>query len=61
MKTPYDLPGGANYQEYLRYYYAGLAMQGLCTSQQTSTKENIERVASISVQLADILIKELAK
>jgi hypothetical protein len=61
MKTPYDLPEGADYQEYLRYYYAGIAMQGLIVTEHRGYGENLEKTVKLAVQAADALIKELAK
>ena len=58
MKTPYDLPEGENYQKYLRYYYAGQAMQWLIIS---FPDEEERKIAELAVCQADELIKELAK
>ena len=58
MKTPYDLPEEGDYQEYLRYYYAGIAMQGLIMS---FPDEEERKIAELAVCQADELIKELGK
>jgi hypothetical protein len=45
----------------LRYYYAGLAMQGLCINARIGYEGDIEGIAEPSVALADALIAELEK
>jgi hypothetical protein len=53
------------YQEGLtkREYFAGLAMQGLMTSQDQngSWRHDIKTCAEISVQMADAILAELEK
>lgn len=58
MKTPYDISESENYREYLRYYYAGLAMQGLTTA---FPNEDERTIAEMAVCQAEALIKELGK
>jgi hypothetical protein len=45
----------------LRQYYAGLAMQGICSNSSTEVKPYAKEIAFISVELADALINELNK
>ena len=61
MKTPDEIPEGLSYQDYLRYYYAGIAMQGLIQKMYTSGDCDREDVAERSVLMANALIKELEK
>lgn len=44
-----------------REYYAGLAMQGLCSDQTYLRPNNGEEIAQRAVEMADFLIAELNK
>lgn len=61
MKSLYDFSSADQYREYLRTYFAGLAMQGLIAGHDMYTVLSPEAKASLSVQCADALLVELNK
>ena len=58
MKSRSEFSSKEEYLNYLRVYYAGLAMQGLVS---TVSVHNSDYLAKISVKVADYLIAELNK
>ena len=56
MKSRSEFSSKEEYLNYLRAYYAGLAMQGLITE-----FNDYENLAAFSVKAADYLIAELNK
>ncbi|MCT4181834.1 hypothetical protein HZP54_17985 [Elizabethkingia anophelis] len=54
-QTPSDLPTGLSKKE----YYAGLAMQGILASDNSSEWIKPEELAKKSIQYADELLKQL--
>lgn len=60
MKSEYEFPSRAEYEKYLRAYFAGLAMQGLVTFHSPNLN-NGRANAEIAVIYADCLIEELNK
>ena len=63
MKSRNEFTTNEEYNEYLRIYFAGLAMQGLLALPDKGTyssfDEAIERICEISVKFADELLKQL--
>jgi len=58
MKSRSEFSSKEEYLNYLRVYYAGLAMQGYISAKSSPYLENLARFA---VQAADTLIAELNK
>ncbi len=58
MKSRYEFSTEQEWLEYLRFYYAGMAMQGYCVSKPTVGDKAI---AGWSVDIADALIEALNK
>ena len=63
MKLRNEFTTNEEYNEYLRIYFAGLAMQGLLALPDKGTfgsfDEAIEWVCEVSVKFADELLKQL--
>ena len=63
MKSRNEFTTNEEYNEYLRIYFAGLAMQGLLAltdkGTYSSLDEGIERLCEFSVKFADELLKQL--
>ena len=66
MKSRNEFTTNEEYNEYLRIYFAGLAMQGILSSQTemrsngfSLTKEEIKYICEESVLLADGLLSQL--
>ena len=63
MKLRNEFTTNEEYNEYLRIYFAGLAMQGLLALPDKGTfgsfDEAIEWVCKVSVKFADELLKQL--
>ena len=63
MKSRNEFTTNEEYNEYLRIYFSGLAMQGLLALPDKGTygsfDEAIERICEISVKFADELLKQL--
>ena len=63
MKSRNEFTTNEEYNEYLRIYFAGLAMQGLLALPDKGTygsfDEAIERICEVSVKFADELLKQL--
>ncbi len=58
MKARYEFPNDEAYYEYLRHYYAGLAMQGFITRAQSSLFTSKE-VCQLAEMWSDQLINQL--
>ena len=63
MKSRNEFTTNEEYNEYLRIYFAGLALQGLLALPDkgiySSFDEAIERICEVSVKFADELLKQL--
>ena len=63
MKSRNEFTTNEEYNEYLRIYFAGLAMQGLLALPDKGTfasfDEAIEWMCEVSVKFADELLKQL--
>jgi hypothetical protein len=63
MKAKHEFPYKEDYKEYLKTYFAGLAMQGLCATPDKGTFSKIEdfyiKTAEHSIKIADELLKQL--
>jgi hypothetical protein len=62
MKAKHEFPYKEDYKEYLKTYFAGLAMQGLLANQYSIDKHNeaeINWIAKHSIMQADELLKQL--
>ena len=63
MKSRNEFTTNEEYNEYLRIYFAGLAMQGLLAlpykGTYSSLDEGIERICKFSIKFADELLKQL--
>lgn len=63
MKSSREFKSDESYNKYLRRYYAGLAMQGLCANTVYSLNEIKQGgccdITEVCVVLADQLIKDL--
>ena len=63
MKSINEFITNEEYNEYLRIYFAGLALQGLLALPDKGTygsfDEAIERICEVSVKFADELLKQL--
>ena len=63
MKSRNEFTTNEEYNEYLRIYFAGLAMQGLLALPDKGTynsfDEAIERICEVSIKFADELLKQL--
>ena len=63
MKSRNEFTTNEEYNEYLRIYFSGLAMQGLLALPDKGTygsfDEAIERICEVSVKFADELLKQL--
>ncbi len=61
MKCEDDFRLRKDWLEYLRYYYAGLAMQAVCTHYMIFSEKDREHNLNTAVALADKLIEKLEK
>ena len=61
MKAPHEFQSRGQYEEYLRTYFAALAMQGLVSKYNLNTPEDQKTISQLSVELAGELINELNK
>jgi len=68
MKSRYDFTTEQDYREYLRFYFSGMAMQGLLANSKTGEllahkqEDDSKLVLSVaSVKMADSLIEALNK
>lgn len=59
MKSKLDFNSDKEYSEYLRYYFSGVAMQGLIAS--GATGEGKKEVARASVEQANELLIQLSE
>ena len=63
MKSRNEFTTNEEYNEYLRIYFTGLAMQGLLALPDKGTynsfDEAIERICELSIKFADELLKQL--
>ena len=57
MKARHEFDSDKSYQEYLKTYFAAMAMQGWCASSYNPTY--FERMANDAVDIADALINAL--
>ena len=61
MKARLDFSTDGEYEEYLRHYYAGLAMQGLIANAPNGHLSNSKQGVALALDWADTLLTELAK
>jgi len=65
MKGRYEFESENSYNEYLRAYYAGMALQGYLVSYAqegwTNTDAYVGHSAEMAIKYADALLKELHK
>ena len=59
MKSKNDFRYVEEWKEYLRYYYAGFAMQAVCVHYMILDKKDMEKNITIAVELAEKLINKL--
>lgn len=64
MKSRNEFTTNEEYNEYLRIYFAGLAMQGILSNQSIVkglifTSGDAYKIAKASIELADELLKQL--
>ena len=61
MKSRNEFTTNEEYNEYLRIYFAGLAMQGFCSNQEFLKNLNGEPnlVIKACIEIADELLKQL--
>lgn len=61
MKARFDFSTDGEYEEYLRHYFAGQALMGICAHPDTWGKDSFEKIARAAIEAADALLAELAK
>jgi len=61
MKSREDFILNENWEEYLKYYYAGLAMQAICSHYMMFTEKDRDKNLDIAVELSKQLIQKLSK
>lgn len=62
MKARHEFPDDDLYSDYLRHYYAGLAMNGILSNPQLDIETTpVETIAQDAVMFADALIEQLSK
>jgi hypothetical protein len=61
MKSRQEFGAEADWKSYLRFYYAGIAMQGMLSNYAYKEMENSKKCATWAVNYADSLLAELTK
>lgn len=61
MKSREDFILNENWEEYLKHYYAGLAMQAICSHYMMFTEKDRDKNLDIAVELSKQLIQKLSK
>ena len=60
MKSRNEFTTNEEYNEYLRIYFAGLALQGFCSNQEfMSNLGKTELIARSCIEIAEELLKQL--
>lgn len=59
MKSKQEFSKQEEYKEYLKFYFAGIAMQGIIANAPNGQLSNSKQGVSLSIQWADELLKQL--
>ena len=62
MKARFEFHSEKEYKEYLKTYFAAMAMQGICASGANDfNTDHVQQIAEIAVKQADALLTALDK